>query len=70
MLYLNPQAEDVYKDYFFEDVNNRIDKLSGIEKEEFEERASIMEYDGQLSKEEAEWRALRIVLENRLRIAV
>ena len=44
--------------------------IRSAEKEEFEERASIMEYDGQLSKEEAEWRALRIILENRLRIAV
>ena len=55
---------------FFEQLHLKIGSLSDLEKEEFEERAAIMEYDGQLSSEEAEWRALRIVLENRIKIAV
>jgi len=37
------------------------------EKEEFEERAAIMEYDGALSREEAESEALAIVLKKRTR---
>ena len=30
-----------------------------FDRDEFEERAAIMEYDGDLSREEAEWRAAR-----------
>lgn len=55
---------------FFNDMHFKIDALSKTEKEEFEERAAIMEFEGQLSHEEAEWRALRIILENRIKIAV
>jgi len=55
---------------FFNDMHLKIDTLSKTEKEEFEERAAIMEFEGQLSHEEAEWRALRIILENRIKIAV
>ena len=55
---------------FFDELDMKIDTLTSEEKEEFEERAAIMEYEGQLSSEEAEWRALRIILENRIKIAV
>jgi hypothetical protein len=55
---------------FFDELNFKIDSLSDPEKEDFEERAAVMEYDGQLSREEAEWRALRIIFENRIKIAV
>jgi len=55
---------------FLDEMGFKIDTLSAVEKEEFEERAGIMEYEGQLSREEAEWRAFRIILENRIKIAV
>jgi hypothetical protein len=55
---------------FFDELYLKIDTLTNDEKEEFEERAAIMEYEGHLSSEEAEWRALRIILENRIKIAV
>ena len=55
---------------FFDELHFKIDSLSDPEKEDFEERAAVMEYEGQLSKEEAEWRALRIILENRIKVAV
>ena len=70
MLYINPTLGGNAPESFFEELNFRIDSLSDIEKEEFEERAAIMEYEAQLSSEEAEWRALRIILENRIKIAV
>ena len=40
------------------------------ELEEFEERSAIMEFDGGLCREEADWRALRIIVENRPGIAI
>lgn len=70
MLYINPRPWESSPESFFEELNFKINSLSDFEKEEFEERAAIMEYEGQLSSEEAEWRALRIILENRIKIAV
>lgn len=55
---------------FFKDMHYKIESLSDTEREEFEERAAIMEHEGLLSHEEAEWRALRIVLAHRVRMAV
>ena len=63
-------TKDVAVPAFLKEMDLKINSLDSMEKEEFEERAAIMEYDGQLSREEAEWRALRIILENRIRIAV
>ena len=54
----------------FSQTQHLILSLGKNEREEFEERASIMEFEGGLSREEADWRALRIILENRMRIAV
>ena len=68
MFYLDPATGN--SSSFFEELHFKIDSLTDFEKEEFEERAAIMEYEGQLSSEEAEWRALRIILENRIKIAV
>lgn len=39
--------------------------LSESEKEDFEERAAIAQFDGGLSKEQAESLALKLVLEKR-----
>lgn len=39
--------------------------LSEAERDEFEERAAIMEYDGELSREEAERLALEIIQRRR-----
>jgi hypothetical protein len=55
---------------FLDELGFKTATLNAAEKEEFEERAAIMEYEGQLSREEAEWRAFRIILENKIRIAV
>ena len=55
---------------FLDEMGFKVNSLTVVEKEEFEERAAIMEYEGQLSREEAEWRAFRIILENRIKIAV
>jgi len=68
MFYLDSLAGNTPS--FFEELHFKIDALTAMEREEFEERAAIMEYEGQLSSEEAEWRALRIILENRMKIAV
>lgn len=68
MFYLDPSTGN--SSSFFEELHFKIDSLTDLEKEEFEERAAIMEYEGQLSSEEAEWRALRIILENRIKMAV
>ena len=43
--------------------NNILSTLSEYKRMEFEERAAIMEYDGGLSKTEAERRALEIILD-------
>jgi len=40
------------------------------ELEAYEERSAIMEFDGGLSREEAEFRALRIVLAGKMRQAI
>ncbi len=53
----------------FSQTQSLILSLADKDREEFEERASIMEYDGGLSREEADWRALRIVLDNKMKIA-
>ncbi len=54
----------------FSQTQKLILALEENEREEFEERASIMEFDAGLSREEADWRAIRIILENRMKIAV
>lgn len=47
------------------DKNYLKKKLKPAEIEDFEERAAIMEYDGGLSREEAEKQAFLIVLKRR-----
>ena len=64
------EKNDLSSNSFLEELQFKINALSTTEKEEFEERAAIMEFEGELSREEAEWKALRIVLENRIKIAV
>jgi len=44
---------------------NPLNNLTAIEQEDFEERAAIMEFDGNLTREEAERQALRIILAKR-----
>lgn len=69
LLYNNPKnlGND---ESIFSQTQSLIFALEKSESEEFEERASIMEFDGGLSREEADWRALRIILDNRLKMAV
>jgi hypothetical protein len=61
--------------YIFEEPNTQSKNLDSFgflnesEREEFEERAAIMEYDGNLSKMQAEKMALAIVLEQRQHLA-
>jgi len=42
-----------------------LNNLTAIEQEDFEERAAIMEFDANLTREEAECQALRIILAKR-----
>jgi len=44
--------------------------LNADEREAYEERAAIMQYDAGLSRIEAEFRALRIILSEKMREAV
>ncbi len=44
--------------------------LSRDELEAYEERSAIMEFDGGLSREEAEFRALRIILAGKMKQAI
>ncbi|MGH1364214.1 MAG: hypothetical protein ACRBF0_11690 [Calditrichia bacterium] len=44
-----------------------IDRFSGIEKEQFDERAAIIECDGGLSREVAEKMSLRLILSARFK---
>jgi hypothetical protein len=67
--YNNPNTIE-NEESIFSQTQSLILSLAENEREEFDERASIMEYDGGLSREEADWRALRIILENRIQIAV
>lgn len=41
-------------------------ELSACEQEDFQERAAIMEFAGQLTRKEAEQQALRLILQRRL----
>jgi len=61
---------DNYDTSFFGQIHRTTRSLNKLEWEEFEERSAIMEFEGGLSREEADWRALRIILENRPRMAV
>jgi hypothetical protein len=63
-------ANDNYEKSLVKQVFNAAQSLNKQEWEEFEERSAIMEFEGGLSREEADWRALRIIIENRPRIAV
>ncbi|KAA3610052.1 MAG: hypothetical protein D8M58_07565 [Calditrichaeota bacterium] len=70
ILYYNSPDTLDYEESIFSQTQSLIYALEKGEREEFEERASIMEFEGGLSREEAEWRALRIVLDNRMKMAV
>lgn len=63
-------SENFYQSSFIASLKKEISELGDDQIEEFEERAAIMEFEGGLSKEEAEWRALQIIQENGLKIAV
>ena len=70
ILHYNNSTNIENEESIFSQTQNLILALGKVEREDFEERASIMEFDGGLSREEADWRALRIILENRMKIAV
>ena len=55
---------------FLDELRREIRELNAIQMEEFEERAAIMEFEGNLSREEAEWRALQTIQEKHLKMAV
>jgi len=67
-LNLAPAKADMVKQSS-ESIPSEIDKvivvLSEAEREEYEERAAIMEFDGGLSREEAERQGLERILEKR-----
>lgn len=54
---------------FFTEMKAKIATLNKDEKERFEERAAIMEFEGGLGKMEAEWHALNAIIESRLAFA-
>ncbi|MCB0284342.1 MAG: hypothetical protein H6627_04020 [Calditrichae bacterium] len=56
--------------YFTNELKKEMGELTTEQFEQFEERAAIMEYEGGLSKEEAEWRSLQIILLDKLKMAV
>lgn len=66
---LNCSSEN-YEQSLLKQIHNVTRSLDKREWEDFEERSAIMEFEGGLSREEADWRALRIILENRPRMAV
>ncbi len=51
------------------DIEIELKSLSDQEKEEFEERAAIMEYDGGLDKKEAEIKALEVIKMRHLKMS-
>lgn len=69
-LQFNECANNDYEQYLLTQIHTVSDSLNSAELENFEERSAIMEFEGGLSREEADWRALRIILENRPKIAV
>ena len=54
----------------FSQMHKTIYALNEYEREEFEERSAIMEFTGGLSREEAEWLALQMTIEKRMKLAV
>lgn len=48
------------------EVSNWLDKLSDSEREIFEERAAIMEFDGGLGRERAEIEAIKRIIKERV----
>jgi len=54
----------------FSQMHKAIYSLNEYEREEFEERSAIMEFAGGLSREEAEWQALQMTIEKRMKLAV
>ena len=69
-LQFNDCSNNDYEQSLLTQIQKVANSLNGDELETFEERSAIMEYEGSLSREEADWRALRIILENRPKIAV
>ena len=69
-LQFNDCSNNDYEQSLLTQIQKVANSLNGEELETFEERSAIMEYEGGLSREEADWRALRIILENRPKIAV
>ncbi len=59
-----------YEQALLSQIHTVVNFLNRNELEEFEERSAIMEFEGGLSREEADWRALRIIIENRPGIAI
>lgn len=70
ILTLHNSQLSAFENQIFDEINITVNTLNDDEREIFEERAAIMEHEGGLSPEEAEWRALRIALNNSLRFAV
>jgi len=64
------KSNNVLEESVLSETQQIILSLNDYEKEMFEERAAIMEYDGNFSTEEAEWRALQIILMHKTRMAV
>ena len=63
-------SNNEYEQSLLTQIHSVVNSLSKVETEDFEERSAIMEYEGGLSREEADWRSLRIILENRPKIAI
>lgn len=69
-LQFNDCSNSEYEQSLLTQIHSVVNSLNGYELEEFEERSAIMEFEGGLSREEADWRSLRIVIENRPKIAI
>jgi len=59
---------DIFKSHNLNEVNfsEKLNQLSCDELEDFEERAGIMEFDGGLSKDEAELETWKIIIRKRI----
>jgi hypothetical protein len=64
------QSDTMVGSDIFSQMQKTIHSLSEYEREEFEERSAIMEFAGGLSREEAEWQALLMTIEKRMKLAV
>ena len=69
-LQFNDCSNNDYEQSLLTQIHPVINSLADYELEDFEERAAIMEHEGGLSRVEADWRALRIIIESRPKMAV